>query len=231
MFTVLIYAGVYSIAYSSQVYISLATLTTGVILVCATNLEFQLLGFLCSLGSTFVFVMYILINTSQNIVCKQLFNTSASLSSPIKMDKLNLLFYPSSIAFVLMLPFWLFTDGLPLLTLSAQIPTYHICFLFFLNGASHFAQNVLAFTILSLVPPVTYSIASLVKRIFVITASIIYFGDNVSIIQGMGISITFFGLFLYNGAKRDVASKERLVVEILERRGSGALPFTNRPMH
>jgi drug/metabolite transporter (DMT)-like permease len=124
-----------------------------------------------------------------------------------------------------MFPFWLFTDGSSLLDFTATYPTSRLVILFILNGASHFAQNLLAFNILSLVSPVTYSIASLVKRIFVISASIIYFGDSVSFLQGCGISMTFFGLYLYNEAKRDVANKERIVVEIQEGRSStGTLP-------
>ncbi|KAJ3393956.1 suppressor of loss of ypt1 [Lobulomyces angularis] len=65
-----------------------------------------------------------------------------------------------------------------------------------------------AFTILSLVSPVTYSIASLVKRIFVITASIIWFGDSVSKLQGFGIFLTFLGLWMYDQARMDVAKSE-----------------------
>jgi solute carrier family 35, member E1 len=58
LFTVLIYTNIYHIAYSRSVYVSLGTLTLGVIMVCATNLQFHLIGFFCSLGSTFTFVMY-----------------------------------------------------------------------------------------------------------------------------------------------------------------------------
>jgi solute carrier family 35 protein E1 len=57
LFTVLVYMLFYSISYSRSVYISLAILTTGVVLVCSTNFHFHFLGFLCSLGATVVFVL------------------------------------------------------------------------------------------------------------------------------------------------------------------------------
>lgn len=203
LFTVAIYTSLYQISYSRSVYVSLATLTIGVIMVCATNLQFHLIGFLCSLGSTFTFVMYKYgLILRQNIACKHLFNTSNH--SSFKLDKLNLLFYPATISFILMFPFWLLTDGLPIFTLSHESLKIQMVHLFILNGASHFAQNILAFNILSLVSPVTYSIASLIKRIFVIAVSIIYFGDIISVLQGCGISITFFGLYMYNKARGSV---------------------------
>jgi multidrug transporter EmrE-like cation transporter len=62
-------------------------------------------------------------------------------------------------------------------------PTTSVLALFILNGLSHFCQNVFAFSILSLVTPVSYSIASLVKRIVVIVASILWFAQPVSSVQ------------------------------------------------
>jgi drug/metabolite transporter (DMT)-like permease len=120
-----------------------------------------------------------------------------------------------------MFPLWLFTDGWK--SLSYEIPETRLIYLFFLNGSSNFAQNVLAFNILAIVSPVTYSIASLIKRIFIISVSIIYFRDPVSLIQGWGMAITFLGLYLYNETKGDVARKERKVMEIQD----GLLPTSS----
>ena len=48
--------------------------------------------------------------------------------------------------------------------------------------------------VLALVSPVTYSIAGLCKRIFVIVVAIIWFGQKVSFLQCTGIVLTFVGL-------------------------------------
>ncbi|KAI8809648.1 triose-phosphate transporter family-domain-containing protein [Cladochytrium replicatum] len=233
LFTVAIYRVFYSIAYSYRVYVALIPLTAGVMLVCSNKVSFNLVGFVCALGSTFTFVL-------QNIFSKKLFTSPApdtlhsnangvangsagTTTKPTmkKLDKLNLLFYSSALAFAMMFPIWFYSEGTTLffssrtanvgeiILPSAPPPSaLHVAFLFFLNGTSHFLQNMFAFWILSLVSPVTYSIASLVKRIYVIVASIIYFGDAVAPLQSFGIVLSVVGLYMYDLAKRDVDKGE-----------------------
>jgi multidrug transporter EmrE-like cation transporter len=69
------------------------------------------------------------------------------------------------------------------------------------NGVVHFSQNLLAFSVLGLTSPVTYSIASLFKRVFVICFAILWFGQTVTPLQWAGIVLTFIGLYLYNDSK------------------------------
>lgn len=177
---------------------------------CSNKLSFHPIGFVCSLVSTVIFVL-------QNIFSKKLFlhaRHAVNQASPlhpteaVKLDKLNLLFYSAFLAFIAMFPVWLYSEGYDLLTNSTHSPSTPIIGLFILNGTSAFLQNLFAFSILSLVSPVTYSIASLVKRIFIISASIVWFGDAVNALQGFGIGLTFTGLWLYDRAKSDVQRSE-----------------------
>lgn len=57
---------------------------------------------------------------------------------------------------------------------------------------------MLAFQVLGVVSPVTYSVASLIKRIAVVTVSILWFGQKVSAMQQFGIVLTFGGLYIYD---------------------------------
>ncbi len=114
------------------------------------------------------------------------------------MDKMNLLFYSYSVSFIFMFPLWLVYDAH---AVSQNLPSIHILGLLALNGISHFLQNVVAFSILAMVSPVTYSIASLIKRIFVILGGILILGDRISPIQSFGISLTFVGLYFYDQAR------------------------------
>jgi multidrug transporter EmrE-like cation transporter len=109
-----------------------------------------------------------------------------------------------------MIPLWFYSDGYRFLFQETQrdITKTRLFFYFFLNGCTHFAQSWFAFTTLQISSPVTYSIASLVKRIFVIVMSIIWFGQQVSILQTMGILLTFVGLWMYQKAKREVDQGE-----------------------
>ena len=93
-------------------------------------------------------------------------------------------------AFVLMMPMWLY-ETVPSMASTTSPSVQSILPLYFFNGTVHFAQNVIAFTILSIASPVAYSIAGLVKRIFVIVMSIMWFGQPTTLVQALGIVMTF----------------------------------------
>jgi solute carrier family 35 protein E1 len=69
---------------------------------------------------------------------------------------------------------------------------------FLFNGTFHFAQSLVAFVLLGLTSPVTYSVASLMKRVAVIIFAIVWFGNPMTYIQGAGFALTFLGLYLYD---------------------------------
>jgi solute carrier family 35, member E1 len=200
----------FGVSYSAKTYIALFPLTIGVMLACSFDMSASnAIGLLCAFGSALVFV-------SSNIFFKKIMPSNSSQTSH-KLDKLNLLLYSSSMAFVLMIPVWMYYD-LPVFLSgsgeeghdhSAPESSYSVAYYFFLNGTVHFAQNLIAFIILSSTSPVTYSIASLVKRVAVICIAIIWFKQTVHVIQGLGIVMTFLGLHMYNNAKGDVEKGEK----------------------
>jgi solute carrier family 35, member E1 len=79
--------------------------------------------------------------------------------------------------------------------------------LFILNGLFHFVQNVLAFVVLSMVTPVTYSVSNTFKRVFVIVSSILWFRNPVTLPNAIGIFLSLTGLYLYSQAKRNEEHK------------------------
>jgi solute carrier family 35 protein E1 len=194
------------------------------------------LGLFCAFGSTIVFV-------SQNIFFKKIMpppneSEPRSTHASHKLDKINMLFYSSLMALVLMVPIWIYSD-LPVF-LSASPSHLHptkghttaahpqsVPTNFFLNGIVHFAQSILAFILLSSTSPVTYSIASLIKRVTVICIAIMWFKQRVHFVQAVGIVLTFFGLWMYNSAKNDgsVERGERKRGR-LEKAVDGRLPTT-----
>lgn len=210
LFTVLSYTYLFNVAYSSRTYLSLFPLTAGVMMAC-TGFAFNaddIIGFTAALASTFVFV-------AQNIYSKKLLRKGSHEGPSVpgtqseKMDKVNILFYSSACSIVLMIPMAIFYDGSSLLfnpswSASAAYPHDRgmlVLWLLLCNGLVHFAQNILAFNVLAMVSPVTYSIASLVKRVFVIVLAIIWFRQAVSLLQWFGIALTFYGLWMYNDSK------------------------------
>ena len=239
LFTVLAYRFIYEIRYPTATYLSLVPLTLGVVLACSVEFSGNLFGVLCAFGGALVFV-------SQNIFSKKLFNAAAqaeadgpsTASAQRKLDKLNLLCYCSGLAFLLTFPIWLWTDAVPLysapLSLSPQTAvtptpesTYYLPMEFFFNGIFHFAQNMLAFILLSLVSPVTYSVASLIKRVFVIVVAIVWFGNSTTSVQAAGIMLTFFGLYLYDRTSDTAKANRRAKMESM-RIERPLLPLTSK---
>lgn len=220
LFTVLAYRVLFRIRYARATYLSLIPLTLGVMLACSTGFSTNFFGILCALAAALVFV-------SQNIFSKKLFNDAARAESEMqpasrrKLDKLNLLFYCSGIACILSLPIWLFSEGYWLISdfmkdgaidLSGKKGSLDHGALFIefvFNGGSHFAQNILAFVLLSMVSPVSYSVASLVKRVFVIVVAIVWFGSPTTPVQALGIALTFLGLYLYDRNSHDDVADRR----------------------
>lgn len=213
MFTVFTYALLFRVSYSPATYLSLLPLTLGVMLACSFDMTVSnVLGLICAFGSTLVFV-------SQNIFFKKIMPTESS--TPHKLDKINLLYFSSGMAFILMIPVWIYSDAWRLIHHKPTTMGPSMILYFSINGTVHFAQNILAFAILSSTSPVTYSIASLVKRIAVICLAIVWFKQAVHPVQAVGIGLTGVGLWMYNNAKRDVEKGER---KVQQDRLDGVLP-------
>ncbi|ORY02717.1 TPT-domain-containing protein [Basidiobolus meristosporus CBS 931.73] len=194
LFTVMLHKFIYNTEYPSGVYVSLLPLTLGVMLAFTFQMTVSFTGFAYALISCIIFVV-------QNMFSKRVLSKDRK-----KLDKLNILFYSSLCSFTLMLPLWFYSEGFHLLfsehsiTLSS-ISTSQLLLDYFLNGLSHFAQIMSSFTVLSLTTTVTYSIASLFKRVFVIVTAIIWFRQSVSFMQVVGFALTFYGLYLYDQSK------------------------------
>lgn len=127
-----------------------------------------------------------------------------------KLDKLSVLFYCSIVGFVLTLPFYLISEYKNLndpLTYSFSFSTLNnsTINLILIYGFSHFIQSLTAFQILGMVSPVNYSIANILKRIIIISFSIIIEGITLNFQQYFGLSLTFIGLYVYDkwGVQRD----------------------------
>lgn len=236
LFTVLAYRFIYDIRYPMATYLSLIPLTAGVMLACSGNHSFggQLLGIMYALLATLIFV-------TQNIFSKRLFNEAAraeaeGLATTRTLDKLNLLCYSSGLAFVLTAPIWLWSEGFGILgdflydgsvDLEQGPNTFdhgRLMVEFMFNGTFHFGQNILAFVLLSLVSPVTYSVASLIKRVFVIVVAVVWFRNSTTKLQAVGIALTFLGLYLYDRSS-EKNKADRRARTMTESKGTPLLPL------
>ena len=220
LFTVLAYRIFFRIRYARATYLSLVPLTLGVMIACSANFSTNFWGISCAFVAAIVFV-------TQNIFSKKLFNEVARAEAEgqtfrgQKLDKLNLLCYCSGGAFLLTAPVWLLTEGFYLfgdiwkdgiIAISAQkgaLDHGGLALEFIFNGIFHFGQNILAFVLLSMLSPVSYSVASLIKRVWVIIVAIIWFRSSTTPLQAFGVGLTFIGLYLYDRTSMEDAAERR----------------------
>ncbi|KAL5968710.1 hypothetical protein TSMEX_003550 [Taenia solium] len=67
-----------------------------------------------------------------------------------------------------------------------------------LDGVARCSQNLLAIVVLSRLTALGYSVASVVKRLFVILTAIVFFATPASAVTFFGIGLAMTGLLLYN---------------------------------
>jgi solute carrier family 35 protein E1 len=241
LFTVLAYRFIYDIRYPRATYYSLIPLTLGVMLACSGKQAFSghFIGIICALLSTIIFV-------TQNIFSKRLFNEAKVAEEAgyghqtRKLDKLNLLCYSAGLAFIITCPIWFWSEGLGILgdflwdgsvDLTQSPNSFdhgRLTLEFIFNGTFHFGQNILAFVLLSMVSPVTYSVASLIKRVFVVVVAIIWFRSPTTKIQAAGIALTFLGLYLYDRSSEKNKADQRARTMTETRTDQPILPLNTK---
>lgn len=220
LMTVFAYRAFFDIRYSTPVYLSLIPLTLGVVMACSASFTGNIVGLAYAFGSAIMFV-------TQNIVSKRIFNEAAKAEAdgaPMarrKPDKLNLLCYSSVLALIATFPIWLWSEGLAMMADLWQdgsidlrqkpgaLDHGRLSLEFLFNGTFHFGQSMIAFVLLGMVSPVTYSVASLIKRVAVIIFAIVWFGNPMTTVQGCGFILTFLGLYLYDRTSDSAKADKR----------------------
>ena len=66
------------------------------------------------------------------------------------------------------------------------------------NGLFNFGQNIAAFTVLSNVSPVSYSVATVTKRVVIIVTSLLLLRNPVTSYNILGMFIAIAGITFYN---------------------------------
>ncbi|CRK89762.1 CLUMA_CG003440, isoform A [Clunio marinus] len=171
-----------------SIYISLVPIITGVLIATLTEISFDMIGLVSALISTLGFSL-------QNIFSKKVLKDT-------QIHHLRLLHVLGRLAFFLFLPVWIFSDMFSVLKHPSIINLdYRVISLLFFDGVLNWLQNILAFSVLSLVTPLTYAVASASKRIFVIGISLFILGNPVTWMNILGMVMACCGVLCYNRAK------------------------------
>ena len=136
-----------------------------------------------------------------NVFSKKLLTTSFSAISLLHLiTKFSLIIFLTfygltSIFYKMEIGFNLNLDGFYLMAIPLIL---------LLDGFMSFSQNILAFSLLSMCSPLTYSIANCSKRVAIISLSFIFFSiQNITFTSLVGIFISLIGILCYNFAKHN----------------------------
>ncbi|CAL4063666.1 unnamed protein product [Meganyctiphanes norvegica] len=207
LFTVVLGRIIFGEKQTTKVYISLAPIILGVAVATITELSFDIVGLGAALLATCGFSL-------QNIFSKKVLNDTG-------IHHLRLLHLLGRLALFMFLPVWVLSDGFAILhdksLLTRRDPTETIMLLA-TDGALNWIQNLIAFTVLHHVTPLTYAVANATKRICIITFSLIMLRNPVSSSNIAGMLLAVLGVLIYNKAKYDQNKKNKK---------SAVLPLTN----
>jgi len=188
LFTVVITRVLFGEKQTTPIYLSLVPIITGVIIATATEFHFDLLGLVAALVATAGFSL-------QHIFSKKVLKITGVHQFQLlaTLGRLSLCFFT---------PIWFIFDGRRILATHLELhdPPAIMALLFF-DGLLNFLQNILAFTILNMVTPLTYAVANATKRIAIIGLSILLLRNPVSFTNLLGMCLAVFGVLLYNRAK------------------------------
>ena len=201
--------------YSIAVYTSLFSIVAGVILASASELSFTMIGFVCAWMSNFALASRSVLNKIVQLNQKQTVqnqqehaaalegehpNSKAMMWAQIKID-IDVLTECNSIAFLLTVPIFFFLeyDDVSIFLASVDGETFdHLVHLTIISGVFFQLYNMFSLMILSITTPLTHVVAVSVRRVIVIIFSIVYFGNRVTLLNWMGMTIVFISVFWYN---------------------------------
>lgn len=206
LFTVILSRIIMKEKQTFTVYMSLVPIILGVLIATLTEISFDMIGLVSALISTLGFSL-------QNIFSKKVLKDT-------KIHHLRLLHVLGRLAFFLFLPVWMYSDMFSVLKHPAIVRysecqsdktyqrasnfhsqanlDYRVISLLFMDGVLNWLQNILAFSVLSLVTPLTYAVASASKRIFVIAISLFILGNPVTWMNILGMVMACCGVLCYN---------------------------------
>ncbi|XP_054271251.1 solute carrier family 35 member E2B-like [Macrosteles quadrilineatus] len=179
------------------VNLSLIPVMGGLALCSINELSFDFRGFLAAMATN-------LTECLQNVYSKMLISGENFKYTPAELQ-----FYTSMASVVVQIPASVLLvdlSGVRSTTTLTQLALY------VLNGVFFHFQSITAYVLMDYISPVTHSVANTAKRAFLIWLSVLMFGNDVTVLSGLGTCTVIVGVLLYNKAQQiDLQMYSKLV--------------------
>ena len=180
-------------SFSLPVYLSLIPIIGGCGLAAATELNFNMTGFVGAMVSNFAFVI------------RNIFSKKGMRKGTNQVGGMNYYACLSMMSLVFLTPFAFAMEGPKLWAAgwSAANQSVGKQFVWWVMAQSvlYHLHNQVSYMSLDQISPLSFSIGNTMKRVIVIVSSIIVFHTQVRPINAVGAAIAILGTFLYSQAK------------------------------
>ena len=168
---------------SLPVVLSLLPVMGGLVLCTSSELSFHTIGFLAALLNN-------VLDCIQNVLSKKMMK---SLVTPVQLQ-----FFTSVVGMFFLLPALLWQLQRSAVSAETKLVGGEVAFYMLIAAVLFHAQSVSAYCTMSLMSPVSMSVANTLKRTLMIFISILYFHNTVGVSNVGGILMVVGGVALYN---------------------------------
>eukprot|EP00051_Salpingoeca_urceolata_P030169 m.492268 g.492268 ORF g.492268 m.492268 type:complete len:334 (+) comp31938_c0_seq1:282-1283(+) len=175
-----------------QVALSIVPVMLGLALCSATELSYDTVGFLAAVANN-------VIDCVQNVFSKQLLQSL----TPVQLQ-----FYTSAAAAILQLPILIYIV-FPQLAGASERLSPNMVALLLVDGVFYHLQSVTAYYTMSLLNPVSQSVANTAKRALLIFLSILWFGNPITVPSAGGMIVVIAGVLVYNHVRLRYAQTQQ----------------------
>ncbi|ETW06344.1 hypothetical protein, variant [Aphanomyces invadans] len=185
LFNVVLAYLVYRTTHATPICLSLAPIVVGVAMASMSEVqinEFAMVGLVCAVSSSLFGVM-------QSMYAKYL------LRHGVVADSVNLHFYNGLLCIVVNSPVILFGNAAPMVPGQVPYTLIIVC------SICQFISSLSSMLLLGKVSELTYSIMSTLKRVVIVVSAIVYFGNSMTGVSAVGMSLALGGVGAYQYAK------------------------------
>jgi len=179
-----------------SVYLALLPVVGGVGYACMKEDSFSWLAFGMAMSSNVAFAF-------RAVLSKRTMSSSQIGSG---LSSANVFGLVTNIAFLLSIPMAFLSEGQSFITSWRRAIVIHnpatVLRMLVLSGLFHYLNNEVMFLALGKVHPITLAVGNTMKRVVILVASVIVFGNSISLQSGIGSAVGLIGVLLYSLSKQ-----------------------------